>query len=236
MKNLFVFSLLLIVGAAGFAQNNNPAVPSQPAELNTAADSANYAFGVIVGFNVLRQMGDQYNHEMFMKGLSPAIKGMPAAMSPEEANRIFGEFNKGIQARAIQKYKAEGRSFAEANKKRKEVITTPSGLQYEVMKKGSGTVHPKATDKVEVHYHGTLLDGTVFDSSVDRGATTSFPLNGVIAGWTEGVQYMVVGDKFKFYIPSDLAYGDRGSNPKIKGGMTLIFEVELFKIEPTTPK
>jgi FKBP-type peptidyl-prolyl cis-trans isomerase len=112
-----------------------------------------------------------------------------------------------------------------------EMKTTPSGLKYQVMKQGTGTVSPKATDTVNVHYHGTLLDGTVFDSSVQRGEPLSFPLNRVIRGWTEGVQLMKVGDKFKFEIPPNLAYGAAGAPPKIPPNSTLIFEVELLGIQ-----
>jgi FKBP-type peptidyl-prolyl cis-trans isomerase len=112
-----------------------------------------------------------------------------------------------------------------------EVTTTPSGLKYQVLKHGTGTVSPKSTDTVKVHYHGTLLDGTVFDSSVERGEPISFPLNGVIPGWTEGLQLMKVGDKFKFTIPSNLAYGPASPSPKIPPNSTLVFEVELLGIE-----
>ena len=111
-----------------------------------------------------------------------------------------------------------------------EMKTTPSGLKYQVLNQGNGTVSPKPTDTVNVHYHGTLLDGTVFDSSVQRGQPISFPLNGVIAGWTEGLQLMKVGDKFKFEIPPNLAYGDRSPSPKIPPNSTLVFEVELLGI------
>jgi FKBP-type peptidyl-prolyl cis-trans isomerase len=109
--------------------------------------------------------------------------------------------------------------------------TTASGLKYQVLKQGTGTVSPKATDTVKVHYHGTLLDGTVFDSSVERGQPISFPLNGVIPGWTEGLQLMKVGDKFKFEIPSNLAYGADSPSPKIPPNSTLVFEVELLEIQ-----
>jgi FKBP-type peptidyl-prolyl cis-trans isomerase len=112
-----------------------------------------------------------------------------------------------------------------------EMKTTPSGLKYQVLKQGTGTVSPKATDTVNVHYHGTLLDGTVFDSSVERGQPISFPLNGVIAGWTEGLQLMKVGDKFKFEIPPNLAYGAASPSPKIPPNSTLVFEVELLGIK-----
>jgi FKBP-type peptidyl-prolyl cis-trans isomerase len=112
-----------------------------------------------------------------------------------------------------------------------EMKTTASGLKYQVLKQGTGTVSPKATDTVKVHYHGTLLDGTVFDSSVERGEPISFPLNGVIPGWTEGLQLMKVGDKFRFEIPPNLAYGANSPSPKIPPNSTLVFEVELLGIQ-----
>jgi len=118
-----------------------------------------------------------------------------------------------------------------ASAQKSDIITTASGLKYQVMKKGTGTVSPKATDTVNVHYHGTLLNGTVFDSSVERGQPISFPLNGVIPGWTEGVQLMKVGDKFKFEIPPNLAYGANSPSPKIPPNSTLVFEVELLGIQ-----
>jgi FKBP-type peptidyl-prolyl cis-trans isomerase len=118
-----------------------------------------------------------------------------------------------------------------ASAQNSDMITTASGLKYQVLKKGTGTVSPKATDTVNVHYHGTLLDGTVFDSSVERGQPISFPLNGVIPGWTEGVQLMKVGDKFKFVIPPNLAYGANSPSPKIPPNSTLVFEVELLGIQ-----
>ncbi len=123
----------------------------------------------------------------------------------------------------------KGSAFLAENAKKEGVKTTASGLQYEVLQSGSGETHPTASNTVRVHYHGTLIDGTVFDSSVERGETISFPLNRVIPGWTEGVQLMKVGDKFRFYIPSNLGYGNRSAG-KIPAGSTLIFEVELFEI------
>lgn len=125
---------------------------------------------------------------------------------------------------------AIGKDFLAKNKANNDVLETPSGLQYQVLEKGEGNTHPSASSTVNVHYHGMLLDGTVFDSSVERGEPISFPLNQVISGWTEGVQLMVVGDKFKFFIPSELAYGNRGTG-KITAGSLLIFEVELLDIK-----
>jgi peptidylprolyl isomerase len=127
------------------------------------------------------------------------------------------------------KNKLAGMDFLKDNRAAEGVIETTSGLQYLVLNKGEGTAHPSSSDKVRVHYHGTLLDGTVFDSSVDRNQPISFGLSQVIKGWTEGVQLMVVGDKFRFFIPSDLAYGDRSAG-KITPGSTLIFDVELLGI------
>lgn len=125
---------------------------------------------------------------------------------------------------------AIGAEFLAENGLKEEIHTTESGLQYEVLTKGEGTIHPSKKSNVTVHYHGTLMDGTVFDSSVDRGKTISFKLNQVISGWTEGVQLMVEGDKYRFYIPSNLAYGDRGVG-SIPAGSLLIFDVELFEIK-----
>ena len=120
---------------------------------------------------------------------------------------------------------------AAATTPKSDMTTTASGLKYQVLKKGNGTVSPKATDTVNVHYHGTLVNGTVFDSSVERGQPISFPLNGVIPGWTEGLQLMKVGDKFKFEIPPNLAYGPASPSPKIPPNSTLVFEVELLGIQ-----
>lgn len=201
-------------------------------ELKNAVDSANYANGIVMANNVKRQMGADFKMEAFLAAFNAALKGETTQITSDDANKIFSDYNRSAQTRAIEKNKKEGQAFLEANKKRPGVTTTASGLQYEILKKGTGTVNPKATDKVEVHYHGTLIDGTVFDSSVDRGTPASFGLNQVIPGWTEGVQLMHEGDKFKFFLPSNLAYGDRSAGAKIKPGSTLIFEVELLRINP----
>ena len=140
---------------------------------------------------------------------------------------LFRNSQKNKQAAAQNK--TAGEAFLAQNENEEGVMTTASGLQYKVLQEGSGTEHPTATSKVKVHYHGTLIDGTVFDSSVERGEPIEFGLNQVIKGWTEGVQLMVEGDKFRFYIPADLAYGNR-STGKIGAGSTLIFEVELLAI------
>ena len=135
----------------------------------------------------------------------------------------------GADPKLVELNQQQGATFLAENAKNVNVKTTDSGLQYEVISTGNGTVHPQASDKVNVHYHGTLIDGTVFDSSVERGSPISFSLNQVIKGWTEGLQLMVVGEKTKFFIPSDLAYGNRAAG-KIPPGSVLIFEVELLGI------
>ncbi len=145
------------------------------------------------------------------------------------AGVIFYFYSSSTNAQAAQENIRLGAEFLAKNKTKEGVITTDSGLQYQVLNQGKGTVHPKASDTVTVHYHGTLINGTVFDSSVERGEPIAFPLNRVIKGWTEGVQLMVEGDKYRFFIPSDLAYGNRSTGP-ITGGSVLIFDVELLKI------
>ncbi|MDT3334159.1 FKBP-type peptidyl-prolyl cis-trans isomerase [Shewanella sp. SP1S1-7] len=145
------------------------------------------------------------------------------------AGLIFYFFSQTNNSQATKENIEKAKLFLVENSKRENVVQTASGLQYEVLNKSANTEHPKASSKVTVHYHGTLLDGSVFDSSVERGETISFSLNQVIKGWTEGLQLMTVGDKFRFYIPSELAYGNR-STGKIGGGSLLIFDVELFEI------
>ena len=142
---------------------------------------------------------------------------------------FFFFYRQTLNQHEVQKTMLEGIAFLEKNKSAEGVITTDSGLQYKVLQPGSGNQHPGATDKVRVHYHGTFIDGSVFDSSVDRGQPIDFGLNQVIKGWTEGLQLMVVGEKTRFFIPSSLAYGERGAGP-IPPGSTLIFDVELLGI------
>jgi FKBP-type peptidyl-prolyl cis-trans isomerase FklB len=221
--------LLVIAGAATslFAQKT-PAV-----ELKTSLDSVNYAYGMNIANNLKRVMDSDLNIKLFLAGLNDVISGSAAKLSNDKANASFNDYNtKVAQPRITGRWKDENTNFLEENKKRPGVVTTASGLQYEVMKKGAGTVSPKPADKVEVHYHGTMIDGQIFDSSVQRNKTATFGLTQVISGWTEGLQYMKEGDKFKFFIPYSLAYGEQARSAIIKGFSTLIFEVELFKINP----
>ncbi len=176
------------------------------------------------------------NIEIFRKGLIEGIQQKTTHMTIEEATTYMDELFKEMQekqakkqAELNKKLAAKGEAFLAENAKREGVIVTESGLQYEVLKMGNGE-KPTAESTVEVHYHGTLIDGTVFDSSVERGEPIAFPLGNVIKGWTEGVQLMPVGSKFKFYIPYQLAYGERGAGNLIGPCEALIFEVELIKI------
>jgi len=200
--------------------------------LKTSQDSASYAFGMLVGKNLMRQLPPDLNIDIVMKAMGSTLKDEAQPFEQQTANEIFSAFSQQAQASAGEKSKAEGKKFLDENKKRQGVTVTASGLQYEILKKGDSKESPKATDQVKVHYHGMNIDGSVFDSSVERGEPISFGLNQVIAGWTEGVQLMHVGDKFKFFIPAELAYGERSPSPKIKPNSTLVFEVELFEINP----
>jgi FKBP-type peptidyl-prolyl cis-trans isomerase FklB len=219
MNKLTLTLTFLLATASVFAQKN------AELELKNKVDSLNYAHGMNAALNAKRVLSNDLNAKLFLEAFNAVLKGEATKFTPENAQKVEQTISTGL-------WQERNAQFLEENKKRKGVITTASGLQYEVMSLGKGTVSPKATDKVEVHYHGTLYDGTVFDSSVERGQTISFPLNGVIAGWTEGLQYMKEGDKFKFFIPYNLAYGERGRGPIIKGYSTLVFEVELFKVIP----
>ncbi|HHU46437.1 MAG TPA: FKBP-type peptidyl-prolyl cis-trans isomerase [Bacteroidales bacterium] len=191
-----------------------------------------YAIGLAEGGN-FKNFGFEFSEEHLLQGIKDAYAGTEK-MTQEEMQATFMVLQQKMQEKSEKEMivtKEKGKAFLAENKKKEGVIETASGLQYKVVKMGTGP-KPHETDKVKVHYHGTLIDGTVFDSSVERGEPIEFPLNGVIKGWTEGVQLMPVGSKFIFYIPSDLAYGDRDAGPTIKGGSTLIFEVELLEINP----
>lgn len=202
-----------------------------------AKDTASYLVGFSMGQSMnqnLQNIPYQFDLESVLQGLQTAIMKQPSGFTQEEISRILGEWQQNMQRKNSEKsleHKVAGKQFLADNlKKDKNIRQTASGLQYKEVVKGSGA-SPKATDEVLVHYTGKLLDGTVFDSSVERGEPISFPLNGVIAGWTEGLQLMKEGGKAILYIPSELAYGDNGTGP-IPGGATLIFEVELLKVNP----
>ena len=215
---------------------NAQAEDKAASSLTTEDQKASYAIGLRYGEGFARDL-KEIDLAVFYKGLQDGFKGTPPQMKPEEImatlqalqSRKMEEQQKE-QAKAADGNKAASEAFLVKNKERKEVTTTASGLQYEVVKKGSGET-PDENDKVNVHYHGTLPDGTVFDSSVERGEPISFAVNGVIKGWTEALQLMHVGDKWKLFVPADLAYGPRGAGPKIGPNQALVFDVELLGVE-----
>ena len=192
-------------------------------------DKISYALGLSLGNNLLSSGITALNVEKLSKGIQDVIEGNKPDMSNEEAQHVINEFFQNLQEKASEQTIAEGRAFLEANGKRAEVQTTASGLQYEVLSAGNGNV-PSAIDNVKVHYHGTLIDGTVFDSSVRRGEPATFGVTQVISGWVEALQLMPVGSKWKLFIPSNLAYGANGAGQHIGPHTTLIFEVELLAI------
>ncbi|MBO4739469.1 MAG: FKBP-type peptidyl-prolyl cis-trans isomerase [Bacteroidales bacterium] len=198
----------------------------------SVTDKKSYALGIVIGADWAK-MGIKIDIESFTKGFADTMNGTTPELTMSEIQNQMQLLQQEIQViekKDIEEEKQRGRQFLEENKKKPGVIETPSGLQYKVLRESIGK-KPTATSTVEVHYHGTLIDGTVFDSSVNRGETIEFPLNQVIKGWTEGLQLMSEGSKFEFYIPSHLAYGDNGAGGAIKGGATLIFQVELFKVK-----
>jgi FKBP-type peptidyl-prolyl cis-trans isomerase FkpA len=220
----------LMIGAASLAlvgcnSGNDP----KSIKLENDADKTFYAMGFMLGSNLQRLNLTDKEMSALYKGLSASAKNEKSDVDMAVyQQKIQGLFKERMDKAALQE-KEGGKSFLAKFSKEEGVKTTASGLAYKAIKEGTGAT-PGPEDVVEVHYHGTLQDGTVFDSSVERGQTISFPLNRVIKGWTEGLQLMKVGGKTKFVIPADLAYGDAGAPPKIPGGATLVFEVELFKV------
>ncbi|MCU0394722.1 MAG: FKBP-type peptidyl-prolyl cis-trans isomerase [Chitinophagaceae bacterium] len=204
--------------------------PAAPAfVMKTGLDSLSYALGILDGSFFKQQGIDKLNYTALLEGFKDMIEGRELKMNPQMADQTLRQKLQEAATKKIQPTIDEGTKFLAENKKRPEVKETASGLQYEVIKLGTGPM-PADTNTVKVHYTGTLINGTKFDSSRDRGEPAQFPLNAVIRGWTEGVQLMPVGSVYKFYIPYQLAYGAQGSPPVIPGGATLIFEVELLDI------
>lgn len=204
--------------------------------LKTELDSVSYAIGMDVAKNVKTNVSE-IDSELFIQGYMNYIDSTNILIKEENIQQVLSSYFQKKQEEKMKEQEAEGQKnkaanekFLEENKTKSGVKVTESGLQYMVMKEGSGE-KPTEESKVKVHYHGTLIDGTVFDSSVDRGEPAEFGVNQVIKGWTEGLQLMSVGSKYKFFIPQDLAYGARQAGEKIKPYSTLIFEVELLEIQ-----
>ncbi|MCF2442428.1 FKBP-type peptidyl-prolyl cis-trans isomerase [Dyadobacter sp. CY345] len=197
--------------------------------LKNQMDSLSAAIGVSFSNSLASQGITGINTAILNKTISASLKGEKTTFSSEEANKFIGEYFQKLTEEKGAVVKIEGEKFLEENKKKTGITTTESGLQYSVIKMGDGP-KPTATDKVKTHYHGTLTNGTVFDSSVDRGEPVEFPVNGVIKGWTEALQLMPVGSKWKLFIPYSLAYGERAAGPQIPAYSALVFEVELLEI------
>ena len=197
-------------------------------DLNTQVDSVSYSLGISVAENLTNSGFENLNTKAFQLGFQDILSSNDVKINQQNANIIIQEYLTELTTQKNTFAIEEGKKFLEENSKRTGVVTTITGLQYEILVDSDGP-KPKASDNVTVHYHGTLIDGTIFDSSVDRGEPVNFPVNGVIAGWVEALQLMSVGSKFKLFIPSNLAYGERGSGP-IGPSSTLIFEVELLSI------
>ena len=212
------------------------APPAKPA-LEDPKARLGYALGLDIGTR-LKDIQNEFDLAAFQRGVDDYLKGVQPALTPQEAAQVRQEFMKRYQEVQNQKMKEladhnkkQGDEFLAANKAKPGVVTTESGLQYQILKEGTGAT-PGPKDKVTVHYKGQLLDGTVFDSSFDRGQPATFPLGGVIKGWTEGLQHVKEGGSARLVIPPGLAYGERGAGQKIGPNSTLIFDVELVKIEP----
>jgi FKBP-type peptidyl-prolyl cis-trans isomerase FklB len=223
-------------GAAAQAPAAQPAQPGRP-KPEALQDKASY----IIGFNLGKNLKTQdvpCSQDQIIQGLRDGLAGAAPLLSEQEIEATMQEFQQQVTSQQEAKRKADGeknlkesQAFLDQNKTRKEIKTTASGLQYEVLKEGSGA-SPKPTDQVTVNYKGTLPNGKVFDSSYDRGEPVTFPVNGVIPGWVEALQLMKPGAKYKIYLPAALAYGERGAGPEIGPNQALVFEVELISVTP----
>jgi len=224
----------LVVALVGVALMTGCA--SEKVTLKEQKDKVSYSIGLNIGNNLKAQSID-VDPTVLAQGIKDAMAGGKLLMTNKEVQETMTAFQKEIMIKQMEKAKTagekgkkEGEAFLAENKKKEGVKTLPDGLQYKIIKEGAGKM-PKATDTVTVNYRGALIDGTEFDSSIKRGQPASFPVNGVIAGWTEALQMMKVGSKWQLFIPSNIAYGEQGSPPVIGPNATLIFEVELLGIK-----
>jgi len=221
---LVTFGAAIILSSCGQSTMKN-------VKLTSDVDTLSYALGADIGNSLKNINIEELNYDAFVNGINDRLEDKDIKMDEERIKPFINEYIRKIQEGKAQKNLEEGQAFLEENKKREEVMTTESGLQYEVIEEGTGE-SPEETDIVRCHYHGTLIDGTVFESSVEKGDTAEFALNRVMPGWTEGLQLMKEGAKYKFYIPTELAYGQRvRQGGPVEPNMALIFEVELFEVK-----
>ncbi|WP_298549151.1 FKBP-type peptidyl-prolyl cis-trans isomerase [uncultured Parabacteroides sp.] len=192
-------------------------------------DKISYALGLSIGNNFQNSGINNLQVEDFVKGLKDVLSGAEPEISYDEAKQVINDYFMNLQKERLELNKKAGEEFLNINKGKAGVVTLPSGLQYQVLKQGEGAV-PAASDKVKCHYHGTLINGTVFDSSVERGEPAVFGVSQVIPGWVEALQLMPVGSKWRLFIPSDLAYGEHGAGDAIEPNSALVFDVELLDI------
>jgi FKBP-type peptidyl-prolyl cis-trans isomerase FklB len=197
--------------------------------LNTEKEKVSYSLGVNIATNLKQQGFEDLSMEAFSEAFQDVFNNSALQIDLATGGQILNDYFQKIQERKFSKNIEEGKNFLQANSTKEGVVTLPSGLQYKILKEGNGP-KPKESDQVTTHYHGTLIDGTVFDSSVQRGQPATFPVNGVIKGWVEALQLMPTGSKWQLYVPSDLAYGTRGASELIGPNTTLIFDVELISI------
>jgi FKBP-type peptidyl-prolyl cis-trans isomerase FklB len=198
-------------------------------KLDVELEEFSYSLGMSIAGNLIQAGVKTVYPEVFLNGFTDVFIGNTPKIDPEDANRILETFIAGVNQEKNGNNLEEGRKFLAENSKAEDVIELPSGLQYQVLKEGNGS-KPKIADQVKCHYHGTLIDGSIFDSSVQRGKPAVFPVGGVIRGWVEALQLMTVGSKWKLFIPSELAYGKQGAGGVIGPDTALIFEVELLEI------
>lgn len=231
---LLTVSLALVAGAPALAQEET--LPEQVAPPADELGRTSYALGANIGDN-LRRQGVKLDSAQLTAGLLTALAGQKLLLSDEEIASLLGALEKQMRAAHAERGRAmgdsnlsEGQAFLAANAKKEGVKSTKSGLQFKVLRVGEGRI-PKRTDTVKTHYEGRLIDGTVFDSSYTRGEPATFPVQGVIPGWTEALQLMPVGSKWQLFIPAELAYGERGAGGVIGPNATLIFDIELLSIE-----
>ena len=230
MKKIIL--IMLAISLVAFVSCKKPPAAAAAADATKSSDPS-YAFGIAIGTS-LKDIGIEVKYDQFLNGMKDVLDGKKKQkLTNDEATQVIQTAITAASAKKGEANIKKETDFLAANGKKAGIITTASGLQYEILKAGDGAA-PVATDTVKVDYVGTLLDGTTFDSSIARGTPAEFPLTGVIPGWTEGMQLMKVGGKTKFYIPSRLAYGPTGAGSSIPPNSTLIFEVTLLSI--TTPK
>ena len=229
-----IYSSVLLIGILTFIScNNMNTTEKEPIVLNEESSEisrVSYSLGISIANNLKQQNFDSITIEALSKGIEDVYSQNELMVSQEEANEIIQNFFKAKADKKANENIDLGKNFLEENKTKEGVVTLASGMQYQVITEGTGDT-PSLESKVTTHYHGTLIDGTVFDSSVDRGQPASFPVNGVIPGWTEALQLMKVGSKWKLFIPSELAYGANSPGGAIGPNSTLVFDVELISID-----